>query len=233
VTISPYDSQRITFTVKPDTVYPTEVAWKCKVNDGKTVFESDFNNNEAMNYFMISEEEEEPSYLILIVIIVIILIIVIALIGFFVYKRIQSAEMAKCSNCSGLVPLDATVCPHCGVEFSDELECECGEPVPKGSTECPACGKPVSPMGDLESDEEVEDEEELQELEDDEVDTEEEEGTSEIEEMEGEEYVEEEIEEEIVPKDAEADEELAECFECGALIPVSAPICPHCGAVFE
>ncbi|MCK7516109.1 MAG: hypothetical protein MZV70_77135 [Desulfobacterales bacterium] len=29
------------------------------------------------------------------------------------------------------------------------------------------------------------------------------------------------------------EEELAECFECGALIPVSAPICPHCGAVFE
>ena len=39
------------------------------------------------------------------------------------------------------------------------------------------------------------------------------------------------------PEEKEAgdvsEEEMAECFECSAVIPISAPICPHCGAVFE
>ena len=42
-------------------------------------------------------------------------------------------------------------------------------------------------------------------------------------------YEEEPEEPEAVP----LDEEMVECFECGALIPLSASKCPDCGAEFE
>jgi subtilase family serine protease len=230
VTISPFGTQRVTFTVKPDTVFSEDVAWKCKVNEEGRVFESDADNNEALGLFKINEKEQEVNYLVFVLIILFILVLIIVGVGIFVYMRLQSADKAKCSNCGGLVPLDATVCPHCGVEFSDELECECGEPIPKGATECPACGKPVS--SDLLAQEEEEEK----------IEEGEEEG--ELEELEGEDLEEEDVEKEEealdeapgdeIPAQPEgAEEELAECFECGALIPVSAPICPHCGAVFE
>jgi subtilase family serine protease len=225
VTISPFDTQRVTFTVEPDTVFSEDVAWKCKVNDGGAVFESDYTNNEALGLFKVNEEEEEVNFLLFVLIILIVLVLIIVALGIFVYMRLQSADKAKCSNCGGLVPLDASVCPHCGVEFSDELECECGEPIPKGATECPACGKPVSsellPTQEEEEEEGEETEEELEEIEGEETEEEGEE-TEELEEI-----------TEDASKPGEPDEELAECFECGALIPVSAPICPHCGAVFE
>ncbi|RLF69499.1 MAG: hypothetical protein DRN57_00530 [Thermoplasmata archaeon] len=104
------------------------------------------------------------------------------------------------------------------------LECECGEPIPPGATECPSCGRPVT--ASLPKVEGVSEEEETEEME---PESEEEE---EVEEAPAEEL--EELSETEMPSDEEeAGEELAECFECGALIPVSAPICPHCGAVFE
>ncbi len=227
-TISPYGTQRVTFSVKPDTVFSEDVAWKCKVNDGAKVFESDAENNEAMAMFTIKEKEEEVSYLFLILIILFVIVLIIVAAGIFIYMRLQTAEKAKCSNCGGLVPLDASVCPHCGVEFSDDLECECGETIPKGSTECPACGKPISSEIQPPSEDKEEGDEEEGELE--EIDVEE---TSDLETEKVVEELEEVEGEEMPPKPDGLEEELAECFECGALIPVSAPICPHCGAVFE
>lgn len=230
VTIGPYQTQRITFTVKPETIFSEDVAWKCKINEGKAVYESDDSNNEAMALFSVKEKEEGPNVALIVIILLIILIIIIAAIGAFFYFRLQSGEKAKCSNCSGLVPLDATVCPHCGVEFSDELECECGETIPKGATECPSCGKPVDAnligdeeKEDEEGDEESDEEEELEPVDED----------SESQDEDTIESLEEPFEDDMAKEGSSEEEELAECFECGALIPVSAPICPHCGAVFE
>ena len=224
VTIPAFGVQRVTFTVKPETAFSEEVAWKCKVNEGEGAYESDYGNNEAVAMFSVSVPEEPTSYLLLIIIILVIVIALIIAVGIYVYMKMQTGEKAKCSNCGGLVPLDAVICPHCGVEFSDELECECGEPIPPGATECPSCGRPVT--ASLPKVEGVSEEEETEEME---PESEEEE---EVEEAPAEEL--EELSETEMPSDEEeAGEELAECFECGALIPVSAPICPHCGAVFE
>ncbi|MEA3559784.1 MAG: hypothetical protein U9R75_11075, partial [Candidatus Thermoplasmatota archaeon] len=186
-------------------------------------------NNEASAIILIKEGDQPGNLWIWILVILLILIAIGGGVGYFVYTKMKNKDMAKCSNCGGLVQMDADMCPHCGVEFSEELECECGELIPPGATECPSCHRPVTgdagPSKD-EGSEEEETDEELEELE--------EEG-EEIEEAEEEEIIsdaEETIDEIASPAGGE-EEELAECFECGALIPVSAPICPHCGAVFE
>lgn len=234
VTVNPYSTQRVTFTLTPDMVYDTDVSWKCKVNERGTFYESDSGNNEAPALFMIEEEEESPNYILVIIIVLIIIVLILAAIGFYVYKRVQESEKAKCSNCGGLVDLDADLCPHCGVEFSDELECECGEVIPKGASECPACGKPVGIVIEGVSSEEKEGEEESSEDHEEEIEELEEESTDSEDILEDMEKDIEDIGSDLpsVGGDTE-EEEVAECFECGALIPVSAPICPHCGAVFE
>ena len=216
----------VTFLVKPDNTYPDPVIWKCTVNPSNTLFESNTGNNDASAMFMITEKEETPfPWLILVIALIIIGLIIFALIYFLVI-RTQKGQMAKCSNCGGLVEVEATVCQHCGIEFSEEIECECGTLIPSGAKECPSCHKPVlSPVQSIEEGEEeaTPDTEVLEKAPEEEEAAEEGAPKTEV----------EKPKDDTSGKEEPAESEMAECFECGAVIPISAPICPHCGAVFE
>jgi RNA polymerase subunit RPABC4/transcription elongation factor Spt4 len=227
INLDAYQQQRVTFTIKPEVDAGQVAVWKCTVNDDDKFFESDDTNNEAPSVINVMEPEPESMMWVLFLFIIALLVIGVIIAGYFIYTKMKTKDMAKCSNCGGLVSIDETICPHCGVEFSDELECECGEIIPTGAAECPSCGRPVAGevVGPVEEGEEGEEEEEETEGEIEELGEVSEEAPEEIEEI-------EEVAEEA-PEVSSEEEELAECFECGALIPVSAPICPHCGAVFE
>ncbi|MFO8051931.1 MAG: CARDB domain-containing protein [Thermoplasmatota archaeon] len=233
VDLLPYQEVLVTFRVEPEGSVGDVKLFRVKIDDENSYYESDKDNNEATVIVQIQEGDEPSRLWVWILIIILVLLLIGGAIGYFVYKKYKTKDMAKCSNCGGLVQLDADICPHCGVEFSDELECECGELIPTGATECPACHRPVKADVEPLQKEGPSEEEEKEGREDEEFEEEEEE----LEELE--EEGSEEIEEEAPGEDAapvpveEEEEELAECFECGALIPVSAPICPHCGAVFE
>ncbi|MGA1872842.1 MAG: CARDB domain-containing protein [Thermoplasmatota archaeon] len=230
--LAPYQERVVSFNIKPEIDAGQTAVWKCKVNEDDRFFESSTDNNEASSVINVLEPDAPSMIWIVFLFLALVVLIAIVIGGYFVYKKLKTKDMAKCSNCGGLVEIDAPLCPHCGIEFSDDLECECGEIIPVGSTECPACGRPIAaePVKteeeEAEGDEKAEKteeggEEELEELEEDQ------EPPEELEDV-------EEVQEEVIREQPQADEEeLAECFECGALIPVSAPICPHCGAVFE
>lgn len=233
IDLLPYQEQLITYRVEPAGSVGDTKVFSVSVDDQGIFYESDVSNNEASAIILIKEADQPSNVWVWILAIVLIFLVIGGIVGFFVYKKYQTKDMAKCSNCGGLVEIDMDICPHCGVEFSEELECECGEIIPEGATECPACHRPVK--GEAAASEEDEESPEDGE----------EEGEEEIEELEEDEEELDEIEEEAeeipsagedvpeVEPEAGGEEELAECFECGALIPVSAPICPHCGAVFE
>jgi len=228
ITLGPYSQDTVTFVIKPETEAGQAAVYKCRVNNDKGIFEGSYSNNEVSSVINVLEPEKPSQFWIVFVILALLILIAIAIGGYFLYMKMKTKDMAKCSNCGGLVEVDETICPHCGIEFSDELECECGEIIPVGATECPACGRPIA--GELAKPSEVPEGEEIP------VEKEEEEELEEVEEEgeAGEELEEvEEMPEEVIREPASDEEELAECFECGALIPVSAPICPHCGAVFE
>lgn len=224
ISIDANSTRTVVFNVAPTAVTPVQYSWKCTVNRYANFYEADLSNNDDEGFFLVSEKEETQfPWIIMIVVLVVIILLVIGVV-YFAVTRLQKSDMAKCSNCGGLVEMDASICPHCGIEFSDEVECECGEIIPPGSTVCPNCGKPVDVP---ESEEEIS-EEEASEVAAPSGETEsEEEDESEDEELE--EFSEEELE----MKPEAQEEEMAECFECGSIIPISAPICPHCGAVFE
>ncbi len=113
-------------------------------------------------------------------------------------------EMVECFECGELIPLTASVCPSCGAVLEEEFIDE--------------------DMGEYEG---YEDDFDEGDFEDVDVDTEY---------AEPEPYGEEEPEvyaDEKEPEIYADEEELVECFECGALIPLSATTCPQCGAEFE
>ncbi|MCK5774317.1 MAG: hypothetical protein KAH57_11060 [Thermoplasmata archaeon] len=237
ISLTPYGVQEVTFTYTPlDTLNTYESGL---VNVYGWFYEEDMSNNDVSVFLRISEEEEEfPVALVVVIIILVLILAGAGIAGYLYYQKTKKEQMAKCSNCSGLVEIEAEFCPHCGIEFSDEIECECGSVIPPDATECPECGKPVK-VDLLKLQEEGDVEEEGDETE--------EVGQEPEEEFEME--VDEELEElkvaqvPNVPQDVEepeeqeasdiSEEEMAECFECSAVIPISAPICPHCGAVFE
>ncbi len=235
VDIGPFGTIAVEFEVEPRTVNSDPVLWGCTVNKNGAVYESDTRNNQVNTEVIVKDQPKEINVLIPIMIVLVLVIIVVIALAFFVHKRYQEAGKAKCSNCGGLVEMDANVCPHCGIEFSEELECDCGTIIPPGATECPNCHKPIlgaitGPKGDEPTKEEPEELEEMPE---------EEKGAAPVESpKEGPAVPQAPAVGEPVKTDGSEgkkapEEELAECFECGALIPVSAPICPHCGAVFE
>ncbi|MBN1539858.1 MAG: hypothetical protein JW939_06910 [Candidatus Thermoplasmatota archaeon] len=233
IDLDPYENLTVIFKIKPTIDAGHTVVWRCEVNGDDRFYELDDNNNEASSVIKVLEPEKPSRLWILILVIILLLLIALVIAGYFIYMKSKTRDMAKCSNCGGLVRIDETVCPHCGIEFSDELECECGEVIPQGASVCPSCGRPVvgAPVEEPaeEKKEGEEEEEEMEEI------KEEEEATGEEKEQEAPEELEdvEEVPEEVIREPGIDQDELAECFECGALIPVSAPICPHCGAVFE
>ncbi|MGA1820952.1 MAG: CARDB domain-containing protein [Thermoplasmatota archaeon] len=227
ISVDANSTRRVVFNIEPASITTVPYPWTCTVNRYANFFEADLSNNEDEGYFLVTEEKDTEFPWIIIVVVLVVIVLVVIGIVFFVVTRMQKGDMAKCSNCGGLVEMEASICPHCGIEFSDEVECDCGEIIPPGSTECPSCGKPVE-VPEAEKDEESE------------VEGSKEEGpAAKSDESEEEEFEEEELEEfteedlEMKPGSVQEEEEMAECFECGSIIPISAPICPHCGAVFE
>ncbi|MCK7516110.1 MAG: hypothetical protein MZV70_77140 [Desulfobacterales bacterium] len=125
-TLGPYGTIAVEFEVEPRTVHSDPVLWGCTVNKNGAVYESDTRNNQVNTEVIVKEQPKEINVLIPVLIVLVLFIIVVAALAFFIYKRYQEAGKAKCSNCGGLVDLEATVCTHCGIEFSEELECDCG-----------------------------------------------------------------------------------------------------------
>jgi subtilase family serine protease len=197
--------------------------------------ESDLNDNRAYTEIEVDEKEEPPWGLIIGAIVIgaiIIIIVVVVLVWLFVLRKKEEGA-AVCSECGSYLDLEATACPSCGAEFSDEVECgECGglmaitdvvcphcdatfgevdesalPPPGEGPPAAPAPGAPTAPAA--------------------------------------------------VPAPAAAappqtqtpaapapagdaaaapaagGDDVAECYMCGAIIPLSAPMCPQCGAEFE
>ncbi len=237
ISLTPYEVQEVTFTYKPlDTVNTYESGL---VNAYGWFYEEDMSNNDVTVYLSISEEEEEfPVALVVVIVILVLILAGAGVMGYLYYQKTKKEQMAKCSNCSGLVEIEAEFCPHCGIEFSDEIECECGSVIPPDATECPECGRPVK-VDLLKLQEEGEEEEEGQEVEEGGEESEDEfeiEVEEELEELKGTQApkIQKDTEEPVKEAAVEvSEEEMAECFECSAVIPISAPICPHCGAVFE
>ena len=84
-------------------------------------------------------------------IILIIVIVIVLLVVLMVMSKKRREKMAECSECGGLIPLDATECPKCGAEFSDEIECgECGTLMKITDTTCPSCGAVFAKEGESE-----------------------------------------------------------------------------------
>jgi len=240
------------FTLESDEQFMAE--WT--VDDAQGWFDEDG----GTDVFQPQESEsDESSSMMMILIIVIVIVVVVVVLLLVMKKRKGEEESATCQECGAEVPADATECPECGAEFPTEVECaECGSAIPAGADVCPECGAPFTPTGpELPAPPEVKEKprresrkdkgkkgkkgkgkedagdaspEELEDLGDmEELDA--------MEEMEPEEEMEEEddfmMEEGDDMAEAGADEEMAECFNCGAMIPLSAPSCPQCGMEFE
>jgi subtilase family serine protease/RNA polymerase subunit RPABC4/transcription elongation factor Spt4 len=72
-----------------------------------------------------------------VVIIVVLVVFVLLLVG----SRRRITEWAECSECSAKMPMEASICPTCGAEFSDEMECgECHSMISVDDSTCPNCG---------------------------------------------------------------------------------------------
>ena len=205
------------------------------------------------------EKDEEESNLLLWIIIIIIIIVICVLVVFLFLMRRKREKMAECSECGALIPVDATGCPKCGAEFSDEIECgECGALMKITDTKCPVCGAVFT----KEAEAEAEGEEGLG--------PEEEGKPGKPPEPSKPAPAKKAVA--AKPKAAEAgkppaatpaaraaaappvptpppgakpspaaapaapvegEEEKAECYRCGAIVPLSASMCPECGAEFE
>jgi RNA polymerase subunit RPABC4/transcription elongation factor Spt4 len=210
------------------------------------IIESKEGNNygnmaETYEAFGASEKEDEEGIdmfmLMSIILIIIIVIVIIVVIYFMVIVKKRKDTMAECSECGNLMPLDATICNRCGAEFTDEVECgECGAIMSVTDNMCPECGAEFKKA-----------------LSEDEV-----KGGENVPPKVGQVPVakvgapgapkppapapkikKDEAEPAPAaptPKVSAAsadDEEMIECYQCGATVPLSAPMCPECGAEFE
>jgi RNA polymerase subunit RPABC4/transcription elongation factor Spt4 len=222
-----------------------------EVDPEDDIIESNEENNLAgMEYgydTSVSEEEEKTEefdmfMLFSIILIIIIIIVIIVVIYFMVIVKKRKDTMAECSECGNLMPLDATICEKCGAEFTDEVECgECGAIMSVTDTVCPECGaefkkalseeevkggekppKAVTPVGKAG------------------------EGAPgapskpsapappKVKKGPGEGEAPAAAPAAAPKVKAAADEEeMIECYQCGATVPLSAPMCPECGAEFE
>jgi RNA polymerase subunit RPABC4/transcription elongation factor Spt4 len=220
---------------------------------------------------IIFEEEKEkeedkglfgmgPFMDIVIIILIIVIVVVCVVVGLILLRK-KREKMAECSECGALISVDATECPKCGAEFSDEIECgECGALMKVTDTTCPACGAVFAKEGEGGEEEG-------------------EEGPPSI--GAGPSIADLKAQTRgagappaaapkpaaappgkpkpgapaTSPKPAEApaptpapapkpaaaepepepeeEEEKAECYRCGAIVPLSASMCPECGAEFE
>jgi subtilase family serine protease/RNA polymerase subunit RPABC4/transcription elongation factor Spt4 len=90
----------------------------------------------------------------IIIILIIVIVVVCVVVGLLLLKK-KREKMAECSECGALISVDANECPKCGAEFSDEIECgECGALMKVTDTTCPACGAVFAKEGEAEEGEE-------------------------------------------------------------------------------
>jgi RNA polymerase subunit RPABC4/transcription elongation factor Spt4 len=209
------------------------------VNTGEPpIPESDMDDNRAYREIVV-EEEDIPIYkqtwfiALMIILVVIIILVAVVLVWLFVFRKKEEGA-AVCSECGSYLDLEATTCPSCGAEFSEEVECgECGGLMGITDVVCPHCdatfgevdesalpppgegppgapvpGAPTAPAAAVPAPVAA---------------------------------APPQTETPAAPApagDAAAapaagGEDVAECYMCGAIIPLSAPMCPQCGAEFE
>lgn len=214
-------------------------------NDGNNLAESSYVTVGAKSED--KEEDELDFFMIMsLLMIIIIVVVIIVVVYFMVIVKKRKETMAECSECGNLMPLDATVCEKCGAEFTDEVECgECGAIMSVTDTTCPECGaefkkaldeseveggkkekppkggdvmadnaaapapgKPSAPAPATPAAPKVK------------------KGPSAP-------AAPAAAAAPAAPAATEGEEEMIECYQCGATVPLSAPMCPECGAEFE
>lgn len=218
-------------------------------------------DNEESIAIIVSDEgaegDEDSSLLLWLIIIIIIVVICLIVVTLFLMRR-KREKMAECSECGALIPVDATGCPKCGAEFSDEIECgECGALMKITDTKCPVCGAVFTKEAEAEAEEGLGPEEEGKPGKPPEPSK----PASAKKAVAAKPKAAEEGKPpaatpaaraaaappvpapppgakpspEAAPAApaAEEGEEKAECYRCGAIVPLSASMCPECGAEFE
>lgn len=210
------------------------------VNTGTTpIPETNTDNNNAATTINVEKEKTTSPFLYIgIGVGVLLLLVIICVVVYFLVFKKKGASKAVCSECGAPLELDASVCPSCGAEFGTEVECgECGGLMAITDTKCPNCGAIYGevPQGGLPSPDEKKPDEPRKESP----------------------VAPKPPAPSAVPAPAKPgapvapagpgakpgqpaaagaegpQEDVAECYMCGSIIPISAPMCPICGAEFE
>lgn len=202
-----------------------------KINTG-TVPVPETNTNDNSDVATIKVTEKETINLLPIIIgVIVAVVIILAVIGvvlyLFVFKKKEEGK-AVCSECGAFMDLEATECPSCGAEFSEEVECgECGGLMNITDTVCPSCGATFGEVDDsaLPAPGAADQPTALPPAAP---------GAAPVapaappgspQAQEGGQAAQDAA--------AAGEDEVAECYMCGSIIPISAPMCPICGAEFE
>jgi subtilase family serine protease/ribosomal protein L40E/predicted small secreted protein len=102
-------------------------------------------------------DKDGPPVPIWAILLIIIIIVIVLLIALLLMRKKKREKMAECSECGALIPVAATSCGKCGAEFSDEIECgECGALMKITDTKCPVCGAAFTKEAEGEEGEEEE-----------------------------------------------------------------------------
>jgi RNA polymerase subunit RPABC4/transcription elongation factor Spt4 len=90
------------------------------------------------------DKESDSNFMMLLIIIIIVVVVVIVL--FVVMRRRAKQEPIECQECGEMVPPGETNCPECGTEVvipPEEVECaKCGALITVEDQTCPECNEP-------------------------------------------------------------------------------------------
>ena len=197
-----------------------------------------------------TSDNGENGMLMIMILIIIIIIVVCAVVGALLFMKKKREKMGECSECGALIPIDANTCPKCGAEFTDEIECgECGALMKVTDTKCPVCGAMFTKEDEGLEGAEPETDEDIPEP------------SAPVKPIDKGKKPTPPKKVSDAPKTPGAppappakpatgapvappagkptdtpggeEEERAECYRCGAIVPLSASMCPECGAEFE
>ncbi len=217
-----------TFSAKPEKAGTLYI--KATVDPDDLHPETDEFNNERTESVVV-EEPPDTTFMIMAIagggVALLVVLGLVAAAVYFLVVRKKTDNYAECSECGEKMPLEATSCPNCGAEFGDEVECgNCGHLMSIGDSVCANCGAVFAEDGGAgapaaDKPKELTDGSETPPPPED--------GATPP--PPGEEAGGDALDE-VVEGQADG-EDVAECYMCGSIIPLSAPICPVCGAEFE
>jgi ribosomal protein L40E len=91
------------------------------------------------------EGEDEDSSMMMLIIIIVIVVVVVVVVLLVVMKK-KKKQPFDCPECGAMVPADATECPECGAEVTpppETVECKkCGAEITIEDEKCTECGEP-------------------------------------------------------------------------------------------